>query len=407
MTQAHSTTTPADGLEGELLHLGSGGEADYAGKDARGKIVVTELSYAPPRPEKTRLATEHGALAFSLSTGGGDDNPSMPMGTVKPAWGNPTMDDLHKMPTLPAVGIARRDGTRVLQLCQAGDAVRARIIATGGREWRSINQPDGILGAGSTGDWILVGGHMDSWGGGAADNASGNAVPLEVARVLAGHRSELCRDIQIGFWQAHEDGIMEGSTWFVDYHWDKITRGLGYINIDSPGMKHAERYEATLSPELWTWHRDVIRNVLGYVTEPQKLAKTGGQSFFGVGVPAIWGHSGFPPALLERWHGAVLGPWYQSTDDTTEVADRRVLAHDLRMSVACAWELSIRPVLPYDFRDPARLLREAIDGYRHATDDTLGLDETASLAREFEIVAGRLFARQRRGGRSRGARPCN
>ncbi|MBA3415199.1 MAG: hypothetical protein H0U10_08260, partial [Chloroflexia bacterium] len=49
-TFAHSISTPAAGLEGELLYVGAGGEADYADKDARGKIVLAELSYSPPRP---------------------------------------------------------------------------------------------------------------------------------------------------------------------------------------------------------------------------------------------------------------------------------------------------------------------------------------------------------------------
>ena len=63
-TFAHSISTPAEGLEGELLFVGAGGEADYDGKDARGKIVLAELSYAPPRPEKTWLTIRFPACSF-------------------------------------------------------------------------------------------------------------------------------------------------------------------------------------------------------------------------------------------------------------------------------------------------------------------------------------------------------
>ncbi|HET9014773.1 MAG TPA: M28 family peptidase [Thermomicrobiaceae bacterium] len=393
MTFAHSTSTPPEGLEGDLLYLGSGGEQDYAGQDARGRIVLAELSYAPPRPEKTRIATEHGAAGIVLINWGDDDNPSIPMGTVKSVWGNPTVDNLDRMPNLPAVGIARVEGIAVRELARRG-TVRARIVAVGGREWRPLHQPHAILGSGDTGDWILLGDHMDSWGGGATDNTSGNAVTLEVARVLAAHRDRLRRDVQVAFWQAHENGIMEGSTWFVDHYWDAITRGLiGYVNVDSPGMKHATDYEATLSPELWTWHRDLMRRALGYATEPRKIAKTGDQSFFGVGVPAISGRSEFSRELVERWHGAVLAPWYQSADDTMEVADRQVLGQDLAMTLAYAWELATRPVLPYDFRDTARILHEALVGYRDAADGSLRLDDTAALAGELEGVAGSVWKR--------------
>jgi hypothetical protein len=48
-TFAHSISTPAEGLEGELIFVGAGGEADYEGKDARGKIVRGRRRPGSPR----------------------------------------------------------------------------------------------------------------------------------------------------------------------------------------------------------------------------------------------------------------------------------------------------------------------------------------------------------------------
>ena len=45
-----------EGLTGELVYVGSGAAADFEGKDVRGKIVLTELSYSPARHEKQRIA---------------------------------------------------------------------------------------------------------------------------------------------------------------------------------------------------------------------------------------------------------------------------------------------------------------------------------------------------------------
>ncbi|MCC6315643.1 MAG: M20/M25/M40 family metallo-hydrolase, partial [Thermomicrobiales bacterium] len=365
----------------------------YAGKDVRGKIVLAELSYAPPRPEKTRIATVNGAIGLILINWGDDDNPSVPQGTVKPVWGNPTVDNLHLMPNLPAVGIPRLHGIPVRELCKQG-TVRARIISDCDRLWKPLHQPHARLGGGLGNHYLLLADHMDSWGGGATDNTSGNAVTLEVARVLADRKNELRRDIQVAFWQAHENGIMEGSTWFVDHYWDEIDRGqIGYINIDSAGMKYATQYEATLSPEFWTMHEEAMRAALGYVTPARKLEKTGDQSFFGIGVPAISGRMEFSKELLDRWHGAILGPWYQSVDDTMDVADKTVLEQDIRMSVAYAWTIATRPVLPYDFRHNARILREALEGYAKVTDDTLGLEATIELAETFEQKAAAVYGR--------------
>ena len=390
MTFAHSISTPDDGLEGELVYVRAGGESDYDGVDVRGKIVLAELSYAPPRPEKTRIATVRGAIGLILINWGDDDNPSIPMGTVKSVWGNPTVDNLDQMPNLPAIGIARNEGVRVREMVQSG-TVRARIVAKAERVWRTLHQPFGVLDAGGR-QVILIGDHMDSWGGGATDNASGNAVTLEVARILARHRDELRRDVWVTFWQAHENGIMEGSTWFVDRYWDEISRRLaGYINIDSPGMKHAEQYSATLSPELWTLHRETMSAALGYATPPHRLAKTGDQSFFGTGTPAISGRSSFPEELVTRWHGGVLGPWYQSADDTMAVADKGVLAQDLRMTLAYAWELATRPIIPFDFRESARLVSEALRGYREEAGDLLDLGSLIEASETLELLASRLF----------------
>lgn len=391
MTFAHSTSTPETGLEGEVVYVGAGGEDDYAGKDVRGKIVVAELSYAPPRPEKTRIATERGAIGLVLINWGEDDNPSIPMGTIKSVWGNPTIDNIDEMPDLPAIGISRAEGITLREELLQGTEVRASIIADADREWRTMYQPHGILGAGASRDWILLADHLDSWGGGATDNTSGNAVTLEVARILAEHRDALHRDVRVAFWEAHEAGIMEGSTWYVDHYWDAINEGLiGYINIDSAGMKHADKYEAELSPELWTFHREVMQDALGYVTAPRRLNKYGDQSFLGVGAAAVFGRSVFPEELVKQWNGAILGPWYQSTDDTMAVVDKDVLAQDLRISLAYAWALATRPVLPYDFRDPMRILRKTLEGYIRDSDSTVDLETPLRLAEELEAAAGTI-----------------
>jgi hypothetical protein len=48
-TFAQSAPTPPEGIEGELVHVGAGGIADCDGVDARGKITLSELPYAPSR----------------------------------------------------------------------------------------------------------------------------------------------------------------------------------------------------------------------------------------------------------------------------------------------------------------------------------------------------------------------
>jgi len=63
------------------------------------------------------------------------------------------------------------------------------------------------------------------------------------------------------------------------------------------------------------------------------------------------------------------------------------------MTIAYAWEMATRPILPYDFRDSARLIHSALEGYQQEADQSLGLDRQRALARELEEVTGQLWQR--------------
>src|SRR5260370_29464190 len=62
-TLGHSLKTTDDGIRAEIIDVGGGAFSDYAGKDARGRIILTELSYSPARHEKQRIPGMKGALA--------------------------------------------------------------------------------------------------------------------------------------------------------------------------------------------------------------------------------------------------------------------------------------------------------------------------------------------------------
>src|SRR5258708_40233566 len=55
-TLGHSLKTTEEGIRAEIVDVGGGAFSDYVGKDARGKIILTELSYSPARHEKQRIA---------------------------------------------------------------------------------------------------------------------------------------------------------------------------------------------------------------------------------------------------------------------------------------------------------------------------------------------------------------
>ena len=373
-TFAQIQPTGDEGIEGELVYVGQGGMSDYEVVDARGKIVLVELSYTPPRPEKLRIATVKGAIGLVMMNWGLPEHDSLPLGTVKAIWGNPTDEDFHLMPTLPAVGITRGDGEKLRDLIKGG-TVRVRLTAQGARRWGTILLPHIIIpGKGESKKFVLIGGHYDAWGGGVTCNAVGSAVKLELARILWANRKKFHHNIWVGFWPGHETGIMEGSSWFVDKYWEELSQnGIVYINVDSPGLKDADIFTAATSPHIFRFHQKVVKEVLGAkITEYQRLARTGDQSFFGVGVPSINGRHNPTPERKKEWHGATLGWWYHSAKDTWDKMDPENLVSDARMYLAYALNLANSVLLPFEYvfaadevinrlQEVQKLAREAFD----------------------------------------------
>lgn len=346
-------STPREGLKAEVVYVGSGGEENYQDKDVRGKIVLCELSYSPPRPEKVRIAMSHGAAGVLMMNWGSDANPLLPLGTVKPVWGNPTPETVHLMEnTPPVLGIARRDGVYLRNLLLAKEKVEVWMKAQAERKWLKVYIPYGEVEApNGDGDFLLVAGHMDSWAQGASDNASGNACKIEIARVLQQNRHLLKRNVRFAFWQCHETGIMEGSTWFVEKFWDDLDdHCVAYFNYDSPGMEGTTVWRADTSSELLYWHQAIEEDIIpGVPRNRRKVERTGDQSFFGVGVPAMCCWMVHTPEEIAKWNGAILGEWYHSEADTMEHIDPRILETCLRVYGAYTFEMAATRVLPMNF----------------------------------------------------------
>ena len=386
--------TPPEGIEGELVDVRSGGEDDLRGKDVRGKIVLAESSYSPARQEKMRLATASGASGALIAHWGLEEPRLMVRGNAKAVWGNPTPETMHQMPKIPALGITKADLAYLRQLLSRGP-VRVNLTARVDCGWKKLLLPVGrIEGSGDEGDqFLILGGHYDAWGNGATDNANGNGLVLEVARVLQKHRQELNRGLWICFWSGHEAGTMAGSTWLVDNFWDELRdRGLAYFNVDSPGMKGTQRYTIYVAPELADFTAGVIREVLAEEPDVQRLARTGDQSFFGVGLPAMNARSMFSPEEVRKMANATLGWWNHGfpCHDTMDKVDPKIMAKDMRGIAATAYEICTRPVLPMSFLRMADEMGARLEELSASVGEQLRLGPLQEKAREFRSQAQKL-----------------
>jgi hypothetical protein len=394
-TFAQIASTSGPGIETDVVYVGQGGEDDYEGVDVAGKIALAELSYTPPRPEKVRIATEKGAVGMVMMNWGLPEHDSLPKGTVKAIWGNPSDQDAYLLPKIPVVGVTRRDGERLGGLCRRG-VVRVRLQAKADRKWVTSYLPEiRINGSGGSEKFVLVGGHYDAWGGGVTCNAVGNAVKLELARILWEKRSRLFHNTSICFWPGHETGIMFGSVWMVDTFWKDITHNcIIYVNVDSPGLKEASELMVRTSPEVTRFHEQTVekfKDLLGDTTVGrQRLTRTGDQSFFGIGVPSLYARHSPSPEEMKKMHGATLGWWYHSEADTLDKIDDANFVMDAKIILAYALSLVDSRILPFEFAASADEFIQRLEAFKEEAGNHLDLSEEIAAAEKYRQKAGRL-----------------
>ena len=191
---------PAGDLTAELISVGQGTPADYdrLSDDIAGKIVLadsgspTDLGRWVHRQEKYGRAVLAGAVGFvfvSHHVGYGVETGSL-------------QDD--KAAPIPGISLAREDALFLERVSERRGSVRLHLRTT------DINQ-------------------------GAVDPASGVAVVLEAARVLARHAgSDLQRTVRFIGYGCEEIGLT-GSYRYVDRHDAELDAIRFVLNLDSAG----------------------------------------------------------------------------------------------------------------------------------------------------------------------------
>jgi len=181
-------------------------------------------------------------------------------------------------------------------------------------------------------EFLLVGAHLDSWYEGVTDNATGDACLMEMARVLNKHRKRLRRGVRFAWWPGHSHGRYAGSTWYADFAFDDLRRrALGYLNIDSPGVRDTEIFDCRYNMgEVEDLMKETVPEVTGQSPNIRRPFKAGDQSFWGIGLPSLGAFRMLPLDHPDRATvgGCGAGWWWHSPADTLDKADARILAAD-------------------------------------------------------------------------------
>ncbi len=310
VTMEFSASTPADGLEAELVAMGTGTPQDLTGQRLDGKIALVERGGIQFREKAANVAAAGGAAVIVYNNQSGL---AIAVTLVEPS-------------KIPAVVISQEDGRRLLDLLKSGP-VRVRLVVSTVTEQRTSENVIGIKrGTAAPNEVVVVGGHRDSVrvSPGANDNGSGTAAVLEAARLLA--EVPTVRTIHFIGFGAEEVGLI-GSAFYVR---NASASVVGMVNMDMVG-----RGPAILAGNL-TGHpamldvADAVARGLGLTLRRFRLGQSDHVSFEQAGIPAVFLHTGdddaihTPNDVLERVSGQLIATAASlAAGIALEVANRR------------------------------------------------------------------------------------
>ncbi len=424
---ANGTSGTGD-VTAQIVYVNYGLIEDYAqldtlGISVRGKIAVTRYGRSF-RGIKAREAERHGALGLIIysdpqddgfargdvypdgpmrppqgvqrgSVFNGNGDPSTPGWPSRPGVRRLTADKLD-VPRIPVIPIGYGNaaellrglrGGRIPQAWQGGlpfryhigpGPVAAHMVVqsdTARNALKQIWDTFGIVRGSELPDqYVIIGGHRDGWGPGAADNVSGTVSVLEAARsiaeqVKAGMRPR--RTIIFATWDAEEWGLV-GSTEYVEDDSLRLGRGaVAYLNQDVAAG--GPSFGGGGSPSLRATLRDVAKEVpdpsgkgsvydvwrrtsaVADSMEPPMGDPGGGSDFAG-----FYNHLGIP---ISDWGfggpGGVYHSFYDSYHWMEAFGDPGFAYHATagRLGAAMVLRLANAELLPYDYVEYARTMR--------------------------------------------------
>ncbi len=218
--------TPAAGMDLEAVYAALGSEADFAGRDVKGKAVFVFSMLGAPNEGAVRRAGEKGAAAvFEVNMLPGNMRyQAYPSGTTGPAF-TVGHDD----------GVAARD---IIAAMPAGQAalVKVKLDAQ-----RVPNLKTALIWGtlpGATDETVYIMAHRDGWFDASGDNASGVASMIGLAehygKIPQSQRKRTMIFIALDGHHNSGEGNIAGISWIVLNRQKLFAKTAVAINVEHP-----------------------------------------------------------------------------------------------------------------------------------------------------------------------------
>ncbi|NKC30083.1 M28 family peptidase [Falsiroseomonas selenitidurans] len=360
-------------ISGVPVYLGHGTDADFAGRDLAGRIVLCEGMATPAVAQRASRAGAAGQLHIS-------HHEHIHEMCISPVWGNPGASTLEELPTTIACSVNNADGGAIRDALAAGAQPVVTLEAEVDTGWRKtpllvaeLGEPDA--------PFVLMSGHQDTWYYGVMDNGSANAGMMEAARLCAQQQGQWQRGLRVCFWSGHSHGRYSGSAWYADTHWEELDRRCAaHVNVDSLGGTGATALEhAAAMTELKHIAAEAVQAQTNQAYTGKRKARNSDESFVGIGIPSMLGSISEQAAKHAQARNA-LGWWWHTPHDLIDKIDEANLVRDARVLTQVVWTLLSAPVVPLDHAATASALLAELAPLAAKLEGRLDLDGLVAAA---------------------------
>jgi hypothetical protein len=320
--------TPAGGVTGRLVDVGTGRRRELAGKDLAGAIALVDWRTSNVSPFVVALElAEHGVVGMVLNcpTGGPWYQSPDALGAFDGHW--PAAGP-------PMIFIRKEDAVRAREALARGP-VEGHLTLNA--EVTPRTQGHNVVGylPGDRPGPIVVGAHHDGWFHGAFDDASGVASLLALAKALMAGGHRLPYDVCFSTRTGEEYGILDSSYDWCIGAWEQVhtthpewsTQSPFHLCMEANGRPEL-RVIVETTVELAAWSRQICR-----VAAAEGWLPSGWRVAPPVSGTELWPFlvSGVPSVAAYYWEKSFGKTDYHTQLDTAQALDFSQLVTQTRL----------------------------------------------------------------------------
>lgn len=395
--------TDEDGITAELVDVGSGGAADYAGKDVEGKIVLAGVDQWNEAwiDQYLHEAELHGAAAIiTYDTGG--------YATYSDEMIN--MQDVCAEDVMPCVSISADQYRQIAAALEEGNETATLVVDNEMQEEQGTSyNVVGRLKGRSSAQQIIVSGHYDVYFNGFQDDSCAIGLVMAMAKGMADAGYQPENDILFIAHGAEEWGASGTQFDWTTGAWEMINNAhpewagktIAMINFELPAFYDGmNQGQISCVPEFSTLTKTFVETS-GLLAEPVDSIYPDGISAESVDTNTMedgvsYRASGVPyfiniPGTQEGEKGWIQQRYHTVADDR-DTYSAQVMQTNLNTFGALAIYLDQTPALALDLNATCDDLQEALDTTLAGEDaqpylDALDALRNAAQAHQEEIAA--------------------